>query len=622
VTPGLLILIGAVALAFSLLILRAEPGRWDNRAFAVLGLLDAAMALYRGVAGLFGASLLDPEVLLPCALLAPLLAWATIEFAWSFPFSRPMPWRWRAPVLAWTATAIGVMMASRDLREAGVLNLGYFIPVSVVFLALQLRNLRRATGDRLGQRLVLAALTLRWLTANAVYTAYGHLDPEVWHQLLWVESTVMVLASFVLIGLAIMRSNLFTMRSAVGELLLETAFVMTGLLLTAAGVAAAGKAAAYWPRIERPLLMLSAVVPLAVFVIAERLRPRLEAGVDPRRARRREFLDAAAPGLADRDPAAVAATATRVLGELTEGGVARFVPTAALPSELRPVLTTGLRCRCGADELAVAVGAGAELDGALIVTGGVLDRESLHAAQQLAARLADACEHRRLRDRLDEARQLATLGAFAAAIAHDIRTPLTSIQMNVQILRGKVDLPPDDMEHFDLAQTELRRLDQHVRELLDYAKPLQLHREPVELAALADDAARTAAAVFHERALTLTRDHAPDLPPVDLDPARLRQVVWNLLDNAAKASPVGAAVELRTRRDGARVAIDVIDRGHGIAAADLPRIFEPFFTTRPDGTGLGLAIGQKIVRGHGGELVVRSQPGEGSTFSIVLPLAA
>ena len=73
-TPGLLILIGAVALAFSLLILRAEPGRWDNRAFAVLGLLDAAMALYRGVAGLFGASLLDPEVLLPCALLAPLLA--------------------------------------------------------------------------------------------------------------------------------------------------------------------------------------------------------------------------------------------------------------------------------------------------------------------------------------------------------------------------------------------------------------------------------------------------------------------------------------------------------------------------------------------------------------------
>jgi signal transduction histidine kinase len=69
------------------------------------------------------------------------------------------------------------------------------------------------------------------------------------------------------------------------------------------------------------------------------------------------------------------------------------------------------------------------------------------------------------------------------------------------------------------------------------------------------------------------------------------------------------------------VAIDVIDHGAGIAAADLPRIFEPFFTTRPDGTGLGLAICQKVVRGHGGEIVVRSQPGQGSTFSVVLPAA-
>jgi signal transduction histidine kinase len=101
----------------------------------------------------------------------------------------------------------------------------------------------------------------------------------------------------------------------------------------------------------------------------------------------------------------------------------------------------------------------------------------------------------------------------------------------------------------------------------------------------------------------------------------VRQVVWNLLDNAAKASPAGATIALHTRRDGDRVAIDVIDHGAGIAAADLPRIFEPFFTTRPDGTGLGLAICQKVVRGHGGEILVRSQPGAGSTFSVVLPAA-
>jgi signal transduction histidine kinase len=191
----------------------------------------------------------------------------------------------------------------------------------------------------------------------------------------------------------------------------------------------------------------------------------------------------------------------------------------------------------------------------------------------------------------------------------------------VQILRGKVDLPPDDMEYFDIALAELRRLDAHVRELLDYAKPLQLRRETVELREIADDAARTVAAVLDERGQTLARAHADDLPAIAIDAPRVRQVVWNLLDNAAKASPAGATIALHTRRDGDRVAIDVIDHGAGIAAADLPRIFEPFFTTRPDGTGLGLAICQKVVRGHGGEILVRSQPGAGSTFSVVLPAA-
>jgi signal transduction histidine kinase len=140
------------------------------------------------------------------------------------------------------------------------------------------------------------------------------------------------------------------------------------------------------------------------------------------------------------------------------------------------------------------------------------------------------------------------------------------------------------MEHFDIALEELRRLDDHVKELLDYAKPLALHRETVELKDVADDAARTIEPLLGERKQTLAREHS--------------------------------------RRDGEKVAIDVVDHGSGIAAADLARIFEPFFTTRPDGTGLGLAICQKVVRGHGGDIVVRSRPTEGSTFTVVLPAAA
>ena len=617
-SSALHVIVGSLGAAFALLILRADPRRHDNRAFAVLGLLDAAMALYRGIAGLYGVSITDRDVMLPCALLSPLLAWATIEFAWSFPFSRPLPWRWRCSLMVAIAIAITVIAGFRTTWYMTALNLTFFPSVTVATVVLLVRNLRRLEGDRFGVRLVIAAIAVRWLTANIVYGVYGVVSPELWGVLLWIESTLVVLVSFVMIGLGNIRSNLFTMRSAVGELVLESVFMLTGLVLTATAIAAALWLADRWPRVERPILMFAALVPLTVYVLVEQVRPRLEAGIDPRRARRREVLDAAT-GTESSDPAEVSAATIAALAQITEGGAPRFVPSAevggAAAAAPAPVEQRGV------DSMSVLVRTGERVHGALVIDGGVLDRESLHAARLLADRLAAACEHRRLLGELDESRRLAELGAFAAAIAHDIRTPLTSVQMNVQILRGKVDLPADDMEHFDIALEELRRLDGHVRELLDYAKPVQLHRETVELKEIVDAAARTIEPVLGERGQALGRDHAAGLPPVSVDPQRLRLVLWNLLDNAAKASPDGARIEVRTRRDGGRVAIDVVDHGAGIAAPDLARIFEPFFTTRPDGTGLGLAICQKLVRGHGGELTVRSAPAQGSTFTVVLPAA-
>ena len=611
------VIIGALGAAFALLILRADPRRHDNRAFAALGLLDAFMALYRGFAGLYGASIYEADVMLPCAIISPLLAWATIEFAWSFPFSRPLPGRWRVPLIAVTAASMALIVFRNQHPVTWlIVNLGFFFPATGIFLVLQARNLRRIQGDRGGVRLVVAALALRWMTANVVYGLYPELDGEAWRAMLWLETTVVVLISFVMIGLANIRSNLFTMRSAIGELVLESTFMLTGLVLTAAAIAAALRLAEVWPTVQRPILMAATLVPLTVYVLVEKLRPRLEAGIDPRRARRREVLDAAT-GTESSDPAEVAAAAIAALAAITEGGRARFVPTGA-PDPVDEPAGCG---RPPGDPLRTPVRTGEHVHGTLIVEGGVLDRESVQAARQLADRLAAACEHRRMRDELAESRRLAELGAFAAAIAHDIRTPLTSVQLNVQILRGKVSLPPDDMEHFEIALEELRRLDGHVRELLDYAKPVQLHRETIEVKDVVDAAARTIEPVLADRGQALATEHARDVPPVSVDPLRLRQVLWNLLDNAAKASPSGGRIELRTRADGGQVAIDVVDHGAGIAPADLARIFEPFFTTRPDGTGLGLAICQKLVRGHGGDITVRSAPAAGSTFTVVLPAA-
>jgi two-component system sensor histidine kinase HydH len=243
-------------------------------------------------------------------------------------------------------------------------------------------------------------------------------------------------------------------------------------------------------------------------------------------------------------------------------------------------------------------------------------------AVALANHLAVKLENESLVAQLEESRRLATLGSFAAAIAHDIRTPLTSVQMNVQILRGKSALPADDMEHFDIALDELKRLNLHIAELLDYAKPVRLATEPVEARELADDAARAVAPLYGERAVAMTVEHDGPNPPVVADAHRMRQVLVNLLDNAARASTRGAEVVLRTGvADDGRVALEVRDRGKGIEPADLPRIFEPFFTTRPDGTGLGLAIVHKLVRAHHGEIQVRSVPGQGSTFTVLLPAA-
>jgi signal transduction histidine kinase len=112
----------------------------------------------------------------------------------------------------------------------------------------------------------------------------------------------------------------------------------------------------------------------------------------------------------------------------------------------------------------------------------------------------------------------------------------------------------------------------------------------------------------------------PEDLPVRGDAHRLRQVFLNLLDNAAKASTPGSEVTLRgARAAGGLVSLEVADRGKGIERADLERIFEPFYTTRPDGTGLGLAIVRKLVRAHRGEVQVRSAPGQGATFTVLLP---
>lgn len=223
---------------------------------------------------------------------------------------------------------------------------------------------------------------------------------------------------------------------------------------------------------------------------------------------------------------------------------------------------------------------------------------------------------------LEESRRLAALGSFAAAIAHDIRTPLTSIAMNVQILRGRANLSEGDREYLDIANEEITRLGDSVAEILDFARPIELRRQPVAPRELLDDVVRTLSPLLSDRGIHLDVELAEsdDAPLPLADERALRKLLINLIDNAANASVSGSTVTVHASLDPRRLLLRVADQGRGIAAEHLARIFEPFFTTRPDGTGLGLAIAQKIVRGHAGEITVRSEPDRGTTFEVTLPV--
>jgi len=216
--------------------------------------------------------------------------------------------------------------------------------------------------------------------------------------------------------------------------------------------------------------------------------------------------------------------------------------------------------------------------------------------------------------------RLAALGQLSAGLAHEIRNPLGTIKASAEMLAKNV--PAGDALAQEMAgfiSTEVDRTNSLVTRFLDFARPLSPRCEPADLSQIID---RAIAAVEREAlGIAIYRNYSPDLPPVPIDPNLMQQVFYNLILNAAQASPEGATVTVKTKRLPDLAEASVIDRGSGIAPANLETIFNPFFTTKPTGVGLGLPIVQKIVDEHGGRLTVDSEVGQGSTFRVYLPVS-
>lgn len=217
--------------------------------------------------------------------------------------------------------------------------------------------------------------------------------------------------------------------------------------------------------------------------------------------------------------------------------------------------------------------------------------------------------------------KLSAIGKLSASIAHEFSSPLMGV---MTILKGFGDLNLEDKDKalLELAINETARMKNLIRSLQDFHRPSPGQKKYFEMHALIDSVLLLLKSHFKKKRITTELSYNKMFPLVYGIPDQIKQVILNLLDNAVDACSDGGRIKITTQKDGEKVATVITDDGIGIDSAKIDQIFQPFYTTKPavKGTGLGLSISYGIVKSHNGEIRVESQPGKGSTFTILLPI--
>ena len=219
------------------------------------------------------------------------------------------------------------------------------------------------------------------------------------------------------------------------------------------------------------------------------------------------------------------------------------------------------------------------------------------------------------------------MGQLASGIAHEIRNPLNYISLAIDHLKSEV-LPAcgDRQEELvtltDKIKEEVRRVNYMVVNFMNYGRPLKLRVSSLSYPELIAKVLPLLQDKLAEQRIEVVTELTPDLPPMQADAELLRNCLINFITNAAQAMPEGGKITLGGRYDPetASFRLTFADQGEGIAAEDSSKIFQPYFTTKEAGIGLGLAITERIIREHGGEILVESALGQGTTFTVVLPM--
>ena len=241
--------------------------------------------------------------------------------------------------------------------------------------------------------------------------------------------------------------------------------------------------------------------------------------------------------------------------------------------------------------------------------------------------IEDLSERRTLETKLRDARHLASIGTLAAELAHEIRNPLVSIKTFTQLLPERIEDHAFQLNFAKVAEREVDAINRIVDRLLNFADSSELQPEPTDVEALVREVLELHFPELHAQHIEAEISFAPGAPQVHVDRDKVRQVLRNVISNAAQAMPAGGRLGITTvllgEADGgppSTYRMVITDSGCGITTETLAKVFNPFFTTRERGFGLGLPLARHVMEDHGGSIEIQSIPGRGTSVTLTFPM--
>jgi PAS domain S-box-containing protein len=230
----------------------------------------------------------------------------------------------------------------------------------------------------------------------------------------------------------------------------------------------------------------------------------------------------------------------------------------------------------------------------------------------------DVTDKIKMQKQLLQADKMASLGTLAAGIAHEIRNPMATINLNTQILLRDLSLDQEHQVYMLDIQKEVKKIERIISEILEFSKPKPAHLVETSINDVVRSVHEFIGVQLRKHGVQVHLELQQSLLPVLIDPAQISQVLINLVINAMQAMPDGGDLTITTRRDPKKKRVDLIvtDTGVGIPTENIDKIFDPFFTNKPEGTGLGLAIARQLLEKNQATIQVESTVGKGTTFSL------